>query len=73
MFGEYHDYQLGVLENDLVSGRYMKNLKQDKNLGGTQRFKHSMLLFMGAINFMQATNKRNAFLVYIFLAHDFKT
>jgi hypothetical protein len=73
MFSEYHDYQLGVLENDLVSGRYMQNLKHNKKLRGTQRFKHLMPLFMGAITFMQVTNKRDAFLVYIFLAHDFKT
>jgi hypothetical protein len=73
MFGEYHDYQLGVLENDIVSGRYMQNLKHNKNLGDTQGSKHSRPLCMGAITFMQATNKRDAFLVCIFLAHDLKT
>jgi hypothetical protein len=66
MFGEYHDYHLGVLENDIVSGRYMQNLKHNKNLGGTQGSKHSRPLFMGGIIFMQAINKRDAFLVYIF-------
>jgi hypothetical protein len=51
----------------------MQNFKHNKNLGGTQGSKHSRPLFMGAITFMQATNKRDAFLIYIFLAHDLKT
>jgi hypothetical protein len=67
MFGEYHDYHLGVLENDLVSGQYVQNLKHNKNLDGTQGSKHSRLLFMGAITFMQATNKRDAFLICIYI------
>jgi hypothetical protein len=62
-----------VLENDLVSGCYVQNLKHNKNLGGIQGSKHSRPVFMGAITFMQVTNKRDAFLVYIFLAHDLKT
>jgi hypothetical protein len=47
----------------------MQNLKHNKNLGGTQGFKHSRPFFMGEITFMQATNKRVAFLVYIYFWH----
>jgi hypothetical protein len=36
MFGEYHDYHLGALENDLRSGQCMQNFKHNKNLRGTQ-------------------------------------
>jgi hypothetical protein len=69
MFGEYHDYHLGLLENDIVSGPYMQNFKHNKNLGGTQGSKHSRPLFMGVITFMQARNKIDTFLVYIYFWH----
>jgi hypothetical protein len=67
MFGENHDYYIGMFEDNPRKNSCMQNLKCDKNLGNMQGSKYSKSLFMGIIAFMQATKKGDAFMVYTLL------